>query len=329
MRMQTSVGDVSCSVPVNGAHYDLVNDALIDLLVNTCRPLFLGSETDDDPEAKPRASNLSPSKLVVAVSDLLAAVSYKMKEQARQDMAEEDLGGGMFDQDVKDMRKAAGKCNEAQVYDVEEQQTLDAELALHEAPATSLNAYRTGTKLYSLDVADTGSGLEGRVMTEVRAPAEQVGPPLPRMTTNAQSHPLCSQVIAYMMGHNPEYRIFLTDTPSEYGERRSDHRVVQRKPIPMPNPFQDREIVATMMWKKLDENTYFYTQKSCENDEFPARPGVVRASYRRTVKLTKMSARLTRVEMSGSVNMGGVLPRRINDTVTIPLTATLSVGMIQ
>ena len=72
------------------------------------------------------------------------------------------------------MRTAAGKCNEPQVYDAEEQQTLDAELVLHEMPAKKLKKYKTGTKMYSCDVADTGHGIYVRVNAEIRAPAEQV-----------------------------------------------------------------------------------------------------------------------------------------------------------
>jgi hypothetical protein len=97
----------------------------------------------------------------------------------------------------------------------------------------------------------------------------------------------------------------------------------------MPNPFNDREIVFRSMWKKLDENTYFYLNSTCEYNEFPVRPGVVRVDYRRSVKLTKINAKLTRVEMSGSADLGGRIPRSINNTVTIPFIAASLVGMCQ
>jgi hypothetical protein len=97
----------------------------------------------------------------------------------------------------------------------------------------------------------------------------------------------------------------------------------------MPNPFNDRELVLRSMWKKLDENTYFYSQLTCQHDEFPARPGVVRIITRRSVKLTKIHAKLTLVETSGSADLGGGIPRRINDAVTIPFVAASSVGVHQ
>ncbi|GMI30077.1 hypothetical protein TeGR_g6475 [Tetraparma gracilis] len=41
--------------------------------------------------------------LVMNTAKLIIAAGYKMKEQARQEMAEEDLGGGMFDETVKSL----------------------------------------------------------------------------------------------------------------------------------------------------------------------------------------------------------------------------------
>jgi hypothetical protein len=177
-RRRSSVGGISRSVPVGHIHYETVDSAIVELLINTCRPLFSGGPAP-----------LLPSELILAVSDVLAAASYKMKEQARQDMVEEDLGGGMFDEDVKNMREAAGKCNEPQVYDADELETLDAELVLHNTPAKSLQKGKTRTKLYSLDIADTGRGVEVRVTAEIRAPAEQVRSLHPRTRTKpAISH---------------------------------------------------------------------------------------------------------------------------------------------
>jgi hypothetical protein len=97
-----------------------------------------------------------------------------MKEQARQEMAEEDLGGGMFDQDVKGMRDFAAKVSLPQIYDPDERKVLDEQLALHEMPGKGLRKYKTGTKLYTCQVADTGSGVDVRAEMEIRAPVEQV-----------------------------------------------------------------------------------------------------------------------------------------------------------
>ena len=51
---------------------------------------------------------------------------------------------------------------------------LDEQLALHEAPGKGLRKYKTGTKLYTCQLADTGSGLDVRAEMEIRAPVEQV-----------------------------------------------------------------------------------------------------------------------------------------------------------
>jgi hypothetical protein len=98
----------------------------------------------------------------------------------------------------------------------------------------------------------------------------------------------------------------------------------------MPNPFNDREIVVRSMWKKLDESTYFYSQLTCDHDGFPARPGVVSVGFNRSIKLTKINAKLTLVEGRGSfTDLGGFIPRRINDTVTIPALAASLAGLIR
>jgi hypothetical protein len=134
------------------------------------------------------------------------------------------------------------------------------------------------------------------------------------------------------MGFNPEYDDYRTresKTVTEIGERRSDHSVVSRTAVPMPNPFQERELVLKSMWKKLDESTFFCSNLKCDHTDFPARPGIVRVGFRRSMKLTKLGPKLTLVEASASANLGGRIPRRINDTVCIPFTAASSVGLIQ
>jgi hypothetical protein len=317
------------SVGVDPDFYDMVDNNILSVLLDACKPLFDLVTSSSSPESKP--NTMKRADIVMATAELIIAAGYKMKEQARQEMAEEDLGGGMFDQDVKDMRKAAGKCNEPQIYDAEEQQMLDAQLVVHGTAAKSLRKHKTGTELYSYDVADTGSGMDVRVLAEVRAPAEQVGEAT--ATEDNRLRPLTRftpQVLAYLMGHNPQFDMSSDkNNATEIGERSSDHSVVSRTDVPMPNPFNDREIIVRSMWKKLDENTYFYSQLTCKHDEFQERPGIVSVDFNRSVKLTKINAKLTRVEGRGSFNLGGSIPRRINDTVTMPFSAASAAGMIR
>ncbi|GMI21527.1 hypothetical protein TeGR_g3935 [Tetraparma gracilis] len=93
--------------------------------------------------------------LVMTTANLIIAAGYKMKEQARQEMAEEDLGGGMFDQDVKDMRDFSTKAAQPQVYDADERQQLDESLEIFNKKV-SLKKYKTGTKMYSAEISDSG-----------------------------------------------------------------------------------------------------------------------------------------------------------------------------
>jgi hypothetical protein len=121
------------------------------------------------------------------------------------------------------------------------------------------------------------------------------------------------------MGHVPHFQAQTFTTKVVLGERSSDHSLFGKGEIPLPAPFHNREIVSRSLWKKLDENTFFYSQASCEHDEFSRRPGFVRMEFRRSWKLTRIGPKLTKLEGSGSVGMGGVIPRRINDSVTIPV----------
>jgi hypothetical protein len=171
------------SVGVDPDFYDMVDDNIISILLDACKPLFDLVSSSSSPNSNP--STMKHADLIMTTAKLIIAAGFKMKEQARQEMAEEDLGGGIFDQDVKDMREAASKCRKPQVYDAEEQQTLDDELTAHETPAKSLKKYKTGTKLYTCQVADNGRGIKVRVLADVRAPAEQVGLHLRRVTTHA------------------------------------------------------------------------------------------------------------------------------------------------
>jgi hypothetical protein len=159
-------------VGVDPDFYDMVDDDIVAILLDACKPLFELVGGSADTNSKPSA--VKPADLLMATAKLIIAAGYKMKEQARQEMAEEDLGGGMFDEDVKELRKAVVSYALPQVYDAEEQQVLDEQLAILELPDKSLTKYKTGTKLYSCDLADTGRGVKVRGTLEVRASVEQV-----------------------------------------------------------------------------------------------------------------------------------------------------------
>ncbi|GMI32813.1 hypothetical protein TeGR_g776, partial [Tetraparma gracilis] len=153
------------SVPVDPDFYDMVDDNIIAILMDTCKPLFdlvSGAHEDEDPEAK---KAIKPADLMMSVAKLIVAAGFKMTEQARQEMAEEDLGGGMFDEDVTNMREGAARCSLPQQYTAEERETLDKQLAEFNAPAKALKKYKTGTKLYFCAVRPSDSFDDGDATT--------------------------------------------------------------------------------------------------------------------------------------------------------------------
>jgi hypothetical protein len=247
---------------------------------------------------------MKPADLMMNVAKLIVAAGFKMKEQARQEMAEEDLGGGMFDEDVKNMREGAARCSLPQQYTAEERQTLDMQRATFEAPEKALKKYKTGTKLYQAQLSDDGHGVNMRVQAEVRAPPEQL--------------------VAWFMGNGKQFNNLIEDgssTQTTYKEPDSDHSVTGRKTFPVPSPFSDREFVLRTLWEKLDDDTFFVTQASVEDAAFPRREGVVRATFVRAFKLTKISPKLTKFEMITSASFGGAVPRSISNAVSRPATA--------
>jgi hypothetical protein len=157
------------SVGVDPDFYDMVDDDIIAIIIEACKPLF---DLVSSPNSK--QTHMKNADLIMATAKLIIAAGYKMKEQARQEMAEEDLGGGMFDEDVKDMREFAAKVPLPQVYDADEQQTMSTQLALFEAPR-KLDTLRTGSKLVRAQTAQNqAGGFDVRAQMEIQASAEQI-----------------------------------------------------------------------------------------------------------------------------------------------------------
>ncbi|GMI30812.1 hypothetical protein TeGR_g7222 [Tetraparma gracilis] len=89
----------------------------------------------------------------------------------------------------------------------------------------------------------------------------------------------------------------------------------------MPSPFDEREIIGKSLWKKLDDNTYFVAQSSCEHDDFPPQKDRVRMHFMRCFKLTRLGPRLTGLKMIGTSDLGGVIPSWVNEVITTPYIA--------
>ena len=156
-------------------------------------------------------------------SSRLNSASYKMNEQARECMADADMGGGRFDGDVLSVSEAAASYQLPQQYDAGERQALDESLAQFNKPV-SLNKHKTGTKLYTAQLSGKAKQVFVRIQMEVRAPAEHV--------------------IAYYMAIAEQFTNHDHSFPITIGERRNDHNVVVQVVFVMPSPVQDRQLAS-------------------------------------------------------------------------------------
>jgi hypothetical protein len=292
-------------IPVDPIFYAMATDRIVDQLLDATYPLLdHGSESTD-------ASALSGIELLSQSAKLLGAVSLRVMERLQEDLAEADLGGGIFDDDVKEIRRASETCSVPQTYSTEERDHLDSQLAFFKTPR-SMAKYKTGTKLQRAEITDSGNDMHVRVELEVNAPVEQV--------------------VMYIMGHTPTYDEFTyrgTGDSVVFGERPNDHSAVSRASISMPTPLAGREIVLQSVWEKLDEDTFFVTQASCEHPQFPRQEKVVRATSMRSIMLVRAGPNLTKAEFVASASMGGFVPRRVNNTVTIPAIVKSQVSLLK
>ena len=80
-------------------------------------------------------------------------------------MTEEDMGGGLFDEDVRNSSEAATSYQLPQLYDASARQRLDESQVLFAKPM-SLKHYKTGTKLYTAELTDTGK--QGKFFLSVK-----------------------------------------------------------------------------------------------------------------------------------------------------------------
>jgi hypothetical protein len=276
----------------------LVDDNLLSVLMDSCKPVF---------HLVPGFSNMKPADLLLNSAKLVIAAGLKMTEQARQEMAEEDLGGGIFDDDVANMRGGAARCSLPQQYTTEERETLDKQLAAFNTPGREPKKFRTGTKLYQAQLSDDGRVATVGVQAEVRAPPEQI--------------------VSFYTGNVKQFNAFMENitssarTAATYREKDSDHSATFRAVFSVPAPFSDREVVMRTLWEKLDDNTFFLTQTSVEDEAFPRSERFVRMHVERMFQLTRISPKLTRLELRATASFGGSIPRSVSNSLSRPTTA--------
>jgi len=248
---------------------------------------------------------LSQPELLLSISRLLNKVFHKLGAKALVDMAEQDMGGGRFDEDVRNMREAAASYQLPQQYDASGRRALDESLLQFNKPA-SLKHYKTGTKLYTAQIMDKGE-VFCRMQMAVRTTAEQV--------------------LAYYMCHAEQFTLSQEGNSlhTTVGERCNDRHLISHTTVPMPSPFQDRQLTVRTLWEKLDDNTHFLVQKTCVHQQFPNVEGAVRMSMTRLIKLTKTGEFATKLEIVGRMNLCRSFPARLNNVVTIPLIERIPV----
>jgi hypothetical protein len=297
-------------VSVDPDAYKLVSDGLIDFFVDTLTNSTTDEKTAfDDLSAQLKDYLTADNKHTtqIQVAKLLAATCFRMHEKARVGMAEDELGAGQFDDDTKAVKLASEKYALQQEISPAERAQLDTYKAIFSQNA-SLKKYPTNTKLFDMHVLDTGVGMKTKLTFKVRAPA--------------------TRVVAYYMGWVPQYHARTDGRPIKEIERENDHSLVSKFELEMPFGFQNREAVMKSIWEKPIEGEYFYSSTSCSHPACPISPGIVRMDIARTMKIKQISASLTSVTFVGSVLLGGSLPTKINNAVTIPSAMNIPVSVI-
>jgi hypothetical protein len=292
-------------VPVIPEAYDAAADGLIDFLIealDTATAMTDEKPAFDDPDDKLKAYLAGKDEQLtsIQVANLFIAVGYKMHERARVSMAEADLGGEQFDDDVKGVEEAVKKYALPQQISVDERDILDTSVVTH-TRVGSLKRYRTGTKLLKMHVRDTGNDVSVHTTYVLRAPAKRA--------------------VAYYMGWTQLFyaRTDKGASPVTIVERENDHSTIARMIVKMPYPFQDREIVSKILWEKVGDGEYFVSQTSCTHPAHPVSSDIVRMDFIRTFNLKQISATKTSVTAIGHMHLGGSFPASINNAVTIPL----------
>jgi hypothetical protein len=163
----------------------------------------------------------------------------------------------------------------------------------------SLKKFRTGMHLYQAQKTYNKAGAEGRVQMSVRAPVEQV--------------------VAYVGAHALQVgKYHKSDRAATIVKRPNNHTVIVQQPVPLPSPLEDRELIGRGLWRKLDDDTFFVSQQSCEIVDCPHPRNQVRATFMRSFKLSRLGPNLTGFEMIGSMDLKGRVPRSVNEFATTP-----------
>ncbi|GMI18901.1 hypothetical protein TeGR_g14830 [Tetraparma gracilis] len=171
---------------------------------------------------------------------------------------------------------------------------------------------QTGTKLSKVEVTDEGTSVLAGSEAEIRAPIHQV--------------------MAYFAGY---YRRRV-----EIGVENDDSAIVFKtvdRPdercwfilgrYEAPFPLTNREVLTCTVWERVDADEFFVAGAYGPNvthAEHPESPEFVRMRGARVMSVKKISPTLTSVSDVSCTDLGGFVPKSINNAITVPqVTHTL------
>jgi hypothetical protein len=170
----------------------------------------------------------------------------------------------------------------------------------------------TNTKLVTGEVARSENHLIAQVKANIRVPIHYS--------------------LAFFFAHHEQYidQINL-DTPEVMLEKyfdRTPRSLFTICRMESPFPLQNREYVAFCAWEKLPDGSFHFGSVSADHSSYPITPDFVRMTVTRSVRLVAISPSLTHVEITSEVNLGGKIPRAINDAITVPQLAGTCLSMM-
>jgi len=162
---------------------------------------------------------------------------------------------------------------------------------------------KTGTKLTSAQVTDSGDSVFACVRATIRAPAGSV-------LAYAMDAP---QKFLQML--NEEDEDLISEVVTERLNERH-HIVVGRYKVPYP--LTNRELVVGAIWEKVSEDEFFAVIVSCSRPNNPETDEYVRMTISRAYTIKRMTTTTASLEVVSKLEMGGIIPKRIDNTLFVP-----------
>jgi hypothetical protein len=118
-----------------------------------------------------------------------------------------------------------------------------------------------------------------------------------------------------------------------------EERVVERTPLSVtqvarfafPFPFRNRESVYMAVWAKAEQGEdfdYIISGASCDHPDVEANSSFVRMKLARAMTLTQLSPTTTAIDIITYAELGGNIPKGINNAITVPQVTSTPVNMM-